>query len=88
MKFEIDKDNDYVFSFYPTFEQFSETSMIGDKAEALDQGAAIIRKPIYDDKDGYYDMIRSRVKTGAKAYFVAGSRKIAELEIIELLGAL
>lgn len=85
MKFELDSENKWVFALYPVFESLSEESIVGDDWEALDEGTALIRKPIYDDRDGYYDMIRERVKVGAKAYFVSGSHKVAELEIIEII---
>ncbi|MBE9527156.1 MAG: hypothetical protein IME94_09310 [Proteobacteria bacterium] len=57
---------------------------MGDEWEALDEGTAIIRKPFYEDKDGVYEMIRNRVKLGAKAHW-GGSERIAELEIIEII---
>ncbi len=85
IKFEVDADNKYVFALYPEFETLSEESIVGDEWEALDEGTAIIHKPIYDDKNGYYDMIRERVKVGAKAYFVGGSSKVAQLEIVEII---
>ena len=85
IKFDIDSNNKYVFSLYPEFETLSDDNIVGDEWEALNEGTAIIRKPIYEDKDGYYDMIRERVNIGAKAWFVGGSHKIAELEIIEIL---
>lgn len=82
IKFAVDSDNKYVFSLYPDFETLSKENIVGDEWEALDEGTAIIRKPIYEDKNGYFEMIRERVKVGAKAWFVGGSHKIAELEII------
>ena len=85
LKFEIDSDNKYVFSLYPDFETLSEENTVENEWEALDEGTAIMRKPIYADKDGYYDMIRERVNVGAKAWLVGGPEKIAELEIIEIL---
>lgn len=85
MKFAVDFDNKYVFFLYPEFETLSEESIVGDEWEALDEGTAIIHKPIIEDHDGYYDMIRERVKVGAKAYFSGGSEKVAELEIIEII---
>jgi len=85
MKFVVDLDNNIVFFLYPEFETLSEESIIGDEWEALDEGTAIIHKPMFDDRDGYYDMIRERVKLGAKAYFSGGSEKVAELEIIEII---
>lgn len=88
MKFEVDADNKWVFSLYPTFEQFVEGHEAGGLQEAKNEGTAIISKPFYDDKNGYYDMIRARVKVGAKAYFVAGSEKLAELEVMEILSDL
>ena len=88
MKFEVDLDNNYVFSLYPSFESFSGVSTVAGKPEALEQGTAIIRKPIYPDRDGYFDMMRARVKVGEKAYFVGGSHKLAELEIIKIINEL
>ena len=85
IKFAIDVDNNYVFSLYPDFETLSEESIVGDEWEALDEGTAVICKPIYENKHGYFEMIRERVKVGEKAWFVGGSQKIAELEIIEIL---
>jgi len=89
LKFECDAENRWVFALYPDFETLSEDNIIGDEWEAeweaLDEGTAIICKPIYDDRNGYFNMIRERVKVGAKAYFVGGSHKIAELEIIEII---
>jgi len=85
MKFAVDLDNNYVFFLYPEFEMLSEESIVGDEWEALDEGTAIIHKPILEDNDGYYDMIRERVKVGAKAFFAGGSEKVAELEIIEII---
>ena len=85
MKFAVDLDNNIVFFLYPEFETLSEEIIVGDEWEALDEGTAIIHKPIFDDRDGYYNMIRERVKLGAKAYFSGGSEKVAELEIIEII---
>jgi len=85
MKFESDTENQWVFSLRPEFKTVSEDNIVGDEWEALNEGIAIIRKPIYEDKDGYFDMIRKRVKVGEKAYFVAGSHRIAELEILEII---
>ncbi len=85
IKFESDKDNKFVFSLYPQFETLSEEKIVGDEWEALVNGTAIIHKPMYEDKNGYFDMIRDRVKVGAKAYFVGGAHRIAELEIIEII---
>jgi len=85
IKFETDIENNYVFSLYPEFETLSEESIVGDEFEALNEGTAIIHKPIYDDTNGYYQMIRDRVVVGAKAYFVGGSYRVAELEIIEII---
>ena len=85
LKFEVDSNNKYVFSLYPYFETLSKENIVGDEWEALDRGTAIIRKPIHEDKNGYFDMIRGRVRVGVKAWFVGGSHKIAELEIIEIL---
>jgi hypothetical protein len=85
MKFAVDLDNNIVFFLYPEFETLSEESIVGDEWEALDEGTAIIHKPILEDRDGYYDMIRERVKVGEKAYFMAGIEKVAELEIIEII---
>lgn len=88
MKFEVDSSNQLVFSLYPTFEQFVDALEAGGQAEATNVGTAIIMKPFYEDEDGYYDMIRARVKVGAKAYFVAGSERLAELEVTEKLNDL
>ena len=88
IKFASDENNKYVFSLYPEFESLSEDSIVGDEWEALNEGTAIIRKPIYVDKYGYYNMIRERVKIGAKAFFVGGGDKIAELEIIEIINTI
>lgn len=88
IKFESDTDNKYVFTMWPDFETLSEESIVGDEWEALDEGTAIICKPGYEDRNGYYDMIRERVVIGSKAWFVGGSHKIAELEIVEIINAL
>ncbi len=88
MKFEIDADNKWVFSLYPTFEQFMDNQGAGERQEAMTEGTAIISKPFYEDRNGYYDMIRARVKVGAKAYFVAGSEKLAQLEVTEIFSEL
>lgn len=88
MKFEVDASNQWVFSLYPSFEQFVDVVETGEQAEATNEGTAIIMRPFYEDKNGYYDMIRARVKVGAKAYFVGGSQKLAELEITEILNDL
>ncbi len=88
MKFDVDTDNKYVFSLYPDFETLSEENIVGNEWEALDEGVAIIRKPIYEDNNGYYDVIKERVNVGAKAWFVGGSEKIAELQIIDILNEL
>jgi len=85
LKFEVDLENSYVFFLYPEFETLSEESIIGDEWEAKDKGTAIIHKPIFSDSEGYYEMIRKRVKVGASAYFMAGSEQVAELEIVEIL---
>ena len=85
IKFKSDKDNEFVFSLYPEFETLSESNIIGNEWEALNVGTAIIHKPIYENTNGYFDMIRDRVKVGEKAYFVGGAHRIAELEIIEIL---
>ena len=85
-KFESDSDNNYVFFLYPEFETLSDESIVGDEWEALDEGTAIIHKPIFPPTNtDYYDMIRERVKIGAKGFFTGGSSKIAELEIIEII---
>ncbi|MFT6907702.1 MAG: hypothetical protein ACJAS1_004386 [Oleiphilaceae bacterium] len=88
IKFEFDADNQWVFALYPEFETLSEEDIVGDEWEALNEGTAIIRKPISEDKNGYFDMIRDRVKVGAKAYFVGGSHKLAEFEIIQIINAI
>lgn len=85
MKFAVDSDNNKIFFLYPEFETLSEESIVGDEWEAMDEGTAIIHKPILEDKDGYFDLIRERVKVGEKAYFMAGSEKIAELEIVDII---
>ena len=85
MKFESDTQNQWVFSLYPEFKTLSADNIVGDEWEALDEGIAVIRKPIYEDNDGYFDMIRERVKVGEKAYCVAGQHKIAEVEILEII---
>ena len=88
LKFEIDAENRTVFSLYPEFETLSDESIVGNEWEAMNEGTAIIRKPIYEDVNGYFDMIRSRVTVGAVAYLVGGSHRIAELEIIEIINQL
>ncbi|USD20451.1 hypothetical protein MJO52_15405 [Microbulbifer variabilis] len=88
LKFESDAGNRYVFALYPEFETLSEENIVGGEREALDEGTAIIRKPIYEDKGGYFDMIRERVKIGKRAYLVGGSHKVAELEIVEIINEL
>ena len=86
VKFETDKDNKYVFTMLPLeFESLSEESIIGDEWEALDVGTVIVGKPIYEGNSEYREMIKNRVKVGSVAYFVAGSLKIAKLEIKEIL---
>lgn len=85
MKFDVDLENKFVFSLYPEFQTLSEENIVGDEWEALDEGYAIIHKPFYPDMNGYFDMIRKRVKVGAKAYFVGGAHQIAELEIVEII---
>ena len=85
IKFESDINNEFVFSLYPEFETLSESNIVGDEWEALDVGTAIIHKPIYENKNRYFDMIRDRVKIGVKAYFVGGSHRIAELEVVEII---
>ncbi len=85
MKFAIDENNNWVFFLYPEFETLSEESVVGDEWEALDEGTAIIHKPILENKDGYFKLIRERVKVGAKAYFMAGSEKVAELKIVDII---
>ena len=84
-KFSVDLDNKYVFFLFPEFETLSEESIVGDEWEALDIGTAIIHKPLTSDNDEYLRMIRKRVKIGATAYFMAGSERVAELEIIEII---
>ena len=37
------------------------------------------------DNDDYYQMIRDRVLVGATGYFMAGSERVAELKIIEII---
>ena len=88
LKFDIDANNTLVFSLYPEFETLSDESIVGNEWEAMNEGTAIIRKPIYEDVNGYFDMIRSRVTVGAVAYLVGGSHRIAELEIIEIINQL
>lgn len=88
IKFNLDKDNGYVFALYPEFETLSEQTKVGGEWEALDEGTAIIHKPIYENKDGYYELIRERVAVGVIAYFVAGAHRIAELEIVEIINEL
>jgi len=85
IKFEIDISNKLVFTMYSDFETLSSESIVGDEWEALDTGTAIICKPIYDDQNGYFELIRSRVKLGAIGRFVAGGHKIAEFKIIEVI---
>jgi hypothetical protein len=85
LKFESDAGNSWVFSLYPEFETLSDENIVGNEWEALNEGTAIIRKPIYEDKDGYFNLLRERVNVGAKAYLVGGSLKIAELEILEII---
>ena len=70
IKFESDNENNYVFSLYPELENLSEELIVGNEWEALDEGTAIIHKPIYDDKDGYFEMIRDRVKVGKKHFLL------------------
>jgi len=84
MKFEVDKDNNYVFALYPFFENVTAVR-VNEYCEALNEGTAIICKPVYPDKNGYFDMIRARVKVGAKAYFAAGPILFSELTIVELV---
>lgn len=88
LKFEVDADNKWVFSLYPLFEQVADISDDGEHLIAPDEGTAIISKPIYEDRNGYYDMIRARVRVGAKAYFVGGGLRFGELEITEILNEL
>ncbi len=88
MKFAVDMDNDYVFFLYPEFETLSEDSIIADEWEALDEGTAIIHKPVLSSNESYYQMIRERVKPGAIAYFMAGAEKVAELEVVEIINAI
>ncbi|TBW57985.1 hypothetical protein EZI54_05920 [Marinobacter halodurans] len=85
LKFQADSDNRLVFALYPEFETLSDEHIVGEGSEALGEGTLIIRKPIYEDRNGYFDLIRERVKIGAKAYLVEGSRKIVELEIFEVI---
>lgn len=54
LKFAVNNDNNYVFFLYPEFETLSEESIVGDEWEALDEGTAIIHKPILEDHDDYY----------------------------------
>ena len=44
LKFDIDANNNWVFSLYPEFETLSDQTIVGDEWEALDEGTAIIRK--------------------------------------------
>ena len=84
-KFECDLENNIVFFLYPEFETLSEESIVGDEWEALDEGTAIIHKPFSSNNEEYYQMIRERVKPGSRAYFMGGSERVAELEIIEII---
>ena len=84
-KFTVDLGNKYVFFLYPEFETLSEDSIVGDEWEALDIGTAIIHNPITLDNEEYLQMIRKRVEIGATAYFMAGSERVAELEIVEII---
>lgn len=85
-KFDYDSENNYVFFLYPEFETLSDESIVGDEWEALDEGTAVIHKPIFPSSTSdYYDMIRERVNVGAKGYFTGGSQKIAKVEIIEII---
>jgi len=70
MKFEVDLENELVFALYPVFETLSDSEMVGDEWQALDEGIALIRKPYPEDRNGYYELIRERVQIGADAYFV------------------
>ncbi|WP_444916882.1 hypothetical protein [Microbulbifer sp. JMSA003] len=85
LKFESDAGNRYVFALYPEFETLPDENIVGDECEALGEDRAIIRRPIYEDKDDYFDMIRERVKAGQRAYLVGGLHKVAELEIVEII---
>ena len=88
MKFAVDLENNFVFFLYPEFETLSEESIVGGEWEALDEGTAIIHKPPISDKESYYQMIRERVKPGERAYFMAGSERVAELEIMQVINAI
>lgn len=83
-KFAADNDNKLVFMLYPEFECLSDESIVGDEWEALDQGTALIHRPILQDH-AYHTLLKQRVFIGAQGYFVAGSERIAQVEIMELL---
>ena len=88
-KFESDVDNCFVFFLYPEFETLSEKSIVGEEWEALNEGTAVIHKPIFPEENKvYHDLVQQRVFLGARGYFVAGDEKIAQVEIIELLDEL
>ena len=85
-KFAADNDNNLVFFLYPEFECLSDESIVGEEWEALDEGTALIHRPIFQEQDhAYHTLLKQRVCIGAKGYFVAGSERIAQVEIIELL---
>jgi len=88
LKFVLDADNRYVFALWPEFETLSDESFVGNEWEALDEGTAIICKPGFEDVNGYYDMIRERVKVGSEGWFVAGSEKFVKFKVLEIINAI
>jgi hypothetical protein len=76
---------DTVFMLWPEFEH-SPGNIIADRSEeAPDSGTAVFPQPAFPESQEYVEMLKERVKVGAKGYLVAGSEKLAEVEIIEVL---
>lgn len=83
-KFAVDTDNT-VFMLWPEFEYSPGNIIIDQSDEAPDNGTVVFPQPAFPENREYVEMLKSRVKVGAKGFLVAGSERLAEAEIIEVL---
>ena len=82
-KFSVDTDNT-VFMLWPEFEHSPGNIITDQSEEAPDSGTALFPQPAFPDNREYVEMLKERVKPGAKGFLVAGSEMLAEAVIIEV----
>ena len=71
-----------IFMIWPEFENASNQIILEDNKSVAEQGTARMWIIVSERRPYHYN----KIKVGLKGYFMEGTNKVAECEVIEILG--